>query len=79
MDSLINIRTVALDAVEKIVEAFMAEGLSRQEACKRIRWASHIIQHRNPKCALGHPLWEGEGDPEEGWCDGNCVSNPSVI
>jgi len=26
-----------------------------------------------PVCASGHPLWIGEGPPEEGWCDGGCV------
>ena len=24
------------------------------------------------RCQLGHPLWRGEGPPEEGYCDDSC-------
>jgi hypothetical protein len=37
-----------------------------------------VSAQKAPRCARGHPVWVGDGPPEEGWCDGNCGDYPIV-
>lgn len=34
-----------------------------------------IDDEGNAKCLRNHPIWTGDGDPEEGYCDGLCERN----
>lgn len=46
-----TVRRAALDPVDVLVSVLQANGLTVVEACKAIRWATHVIEGREAQAA----------------------------
>lgn len=51
-----------LSSTSTIVAFLVAEGMTRDAACERVRWAAHVIQHSEQPLPPAPQWLEGEGD-----------------